>query len=314
MKRILGDYGNKNADKLFVCVGSLHGNEPAGWKALEIVFRQLEKHNIELQGRFVGITGNLTALKEKKRLVDHDLNRLWSAEKVDYANEFPLEHVEHKELLEIHKVYEEIGFDAYAEKYFLDLHTTSAENGIFLIIKEMSKVQHIANNLNVPVLLGLDNQLKDTTVPYMTDLGFLAMGFESGQHDNPESIDNHVTVIWRMLVLIGMVNADDIPKSFLENDQLDHFTNSIPSHMNVDYRHHVTPEDDFTMIPGFKNFDPIEEGQLLAYDKNGEIRADRHGFVLMPLYQKEGKDGFFLTSAISDLTRHIQGGDRMGSF
>ncbi|MGB0521571.1 MAG: hypothetical protein ACPGJS_01365 [Flammeovirgaceae bacterium] len=311
MKRILGDFGNKNADKLFVCVGSLHGNEPAGWKALKIIFQQLEEHQIQLNGRFIGITGNLTALKENKRLVDHDLNRLWSAEKVSNAQEFPLEKVEHQELVEIHEVYDEIGFERYTEKYFLDLHTTSAENGIFLIVKEISKVQHIANSLKVPVLLGLENQLHDTTVPYMTDLGFLAMGFESGQHDNPHSITNNVTVLWRMLVAIGMLDQEAIPASFLENYYLDHFTNSIPSHMNVDYRHHVTPEDDFAMIPGFKNFDPIEKGQLLAYDKNGEIRANNHGFVLMPLYQKEGKDGFFLTSEITDLSRHITGGDRI---
>jgi succinylglutamate desuccinylase len=53
------------------------------------------------------------------------------------------------------------------------------------------------------------------------------------------------------------------------------------------------------MEPGFKNLDHARAEQLLARDRNGEIRAPRDGLVLLPLYQKQGEDGFFWGRAVS---------------
>jgi hypothetical protein len=39
---------------------------------------------------------------------------------------------------------------------------------------------------------------------------------------------------------------------------------------------------------------PVRPAQLLAHDVRGEIRADRAGRILLPLYQALGDDGFFL--------------------
>jgi succinylglutamate desuccinylase len=33
---------------------------------------------------------------------------------------------------------------------------------------------------------------------------------------------------------------------------------------------------------------------LLATDKNGDITTPTDGFLLMPLYQKQGEEGFFV--------------------
>ena len=52
------------------------------------------------------------------------------------------------------------------------------------------------------------------------------------------------------------------------------------------------------MAPGFKNL--AREGQLLATDKNGEIRAPKDGLVILPLYQGLGNDGFFWGRAVSE--------------
>jgi succinylglutamate desuccinylase len=52
------------------------------------------------------------------------------------------------------------------------------------------------------------------------------------------------------------------------------------------------------MQPDYKNFQAVEKGELLALDKHGEIRADEDGLILMPLYQKQGDDGFFLVRRI----------------
>jgi succinylglutamate desuccinylase len=48
------------------------------------------------------------------------------------------------------------------------------------------------------------------------------------------------------------------------------------------------------MEPGFKNFQPVRRGRVLAKDRTGEIKASETGLILLPLYQTLGDDGFFL--------------------
>jgi len=43
----------------------------------------------------------------------------------------------------------------------------------------------------------------------------------------------------------------------------------------------------------------VRAGTLLARDKAGEIRAREDGIVVMPLYQGQGEDGFFLGRAVA---------------
>lgn len=64
--------------------------------------------------------------------------------------------------------------------------------------------------------------------------------------------------------------------------------------MEVGYRHVIAPEDGFQMEPGFRNFQPIRRGQVLAKDRSGKIEARETSLILMPLYQTLGDDGFFL--------------------
>src|SRR5690606_19080983 len=72
------------------------------------------------------------------------------------------------------------------------------------------------------------------------------------------------------------------------------------------------PADRFEMLPGFRNFQAVERGELLARDAHGDIRAAERGRVLLPLYQGQGDDGFFLTRdvrplwlAVSAFLRHL---------
>jgi hypothetical protein len=69
--------------------------------------------------------------------------------------------------------------------------------------------------------------------------------------------------------------------------------------LELRHRHPVGPGDAFRMEPGFVNFQPVRTGQLLARDRGGEIRSPSRGRVLMPLYQAQGEDGFFLVREFS---------------
>ena len=48
------------------------------------------------------------------------------------------------------------------------------------------------------------------------------------------------------------------------------------------------------MKPGFRTFDRVWSGQELAQDRHGCIRSPQDGYILMPLYQNQGCDGFFI--------------------
>jgi succinylglutamate desuccinylase len=60
------------------------------------------------------------------------------------------------------------------------------------------------------------------------------------------------------------------------------------------YRHAITAADLFRMKPGFRNFQPVTRGQVVAEDARGEVRMPGSGRILMPLYQEQGEEGFFL--------------------
>ena len=88
---------------------------------------------------------------------------------------------------------------------------------------------------------------------------------------------------------------------------------SLPRVMEVVARHPITAEDRFVMEPGFLNLAQVRNGQLLAHDRNGEIRAPKDGFVVLPLYQGLGEDGFFwgreaspARLRISEALRHMK--------
>jgi succinylglutamate desuccinylase len=63
----------------------------------------------------------------------------------------------------------------------------------------------------------------------------------------------------------------------------------------------------------YNNFDPIAKGEVLAYDKNGPIKSPYGGLILMPLYQKQGDDGFFVIQEITARSKEEAHEDLMAS-
>ena len=52
------------------------------------------------------------------------------------------------------------------------------------------------------------------------------------------------------------------------------------------------------MKPGFANFDPITASQHLGDDILGAVLAERSGRLLLPLYQAQGNDAYFIARPI----------------
>ena len=52
------------------------------------------------------------------------------------------------------------------------------------------------------------------------------------------------------------------------------------------------------MKPGLSSFRPVHAGEVLASSSSGPIKAPQAGLLLMPLYQDQGEDGFFLVREV----------------
>jgi len=76
-------------------------------------------------------------------------------------------------------------------------------------------------------------------------------------------------------------------------------TKGLPQAVEVRHRHGLRDDDGFEMLPGFVSFQTISEGDLLGRNDRGELRAPEGGGILMPLYQRQGNDGFFVIRKFS---------------
>ncbi len=298
VNRILGRYTNRKRGPLFIAVAAIHGNELAGIHALNRVFEYLEKERPAFKGEIAGITGNLQAVRENKRFVDVDLNRQWYPENILRIQGTPRsalkgsEDLEQKELMILFERLKK--HTPYAPIILIDFHTTSAEGGTFSISNANQESLKIATHLGVPVIKGIEGTVSGTTLHYFRDLGLCAFGFEAGQHVEPASIDRMEAAIWLTLERIGCMKKADIPHYDLHWKILHDLGKGIPDIVSFSYRHPVKNEDDFVMNPGYQNFQTIQKGEVLAADKKGPITAKEDGMILMPLYQKQGEDGFFI--------------------
>ena len=296
--RIIGRARGDQPGPTLITVGAIHGNEPAGFHAIRRVVESLGSGaRSRLRGEFAGITGNRSALALGERFVDEDLNRRWNGHRLEEVRRNPCRSSEDHERAEIAEAVDEI-CNERTPTYLLDLHTTSGPGPSFVVLEDRLANRALAFALPVPVVLGLEEEIEGTLTHYLSEKGLVAISFESGQHEEPKSIDRAEAAIWITLATVGCLPDDDervISARALLSEAFDH----LPAVVDVRYRHAITPDDEFRMLPGFVSFQRIRRGQHLANDRRGPILAPNDGLILMPLYQKKGEDGFFLIRRVS---------------
>jgi succinylglutamate desuccinylase len=282
-----------------IILGGIHGNEPAGVLAAQRVWRRMQKRGAVLRGEVVLLRGNIRALEQRVRYIDADLNRAWTAENIRAAETKAgtsevSELVEQRELLTLIK---EVVGHARGEIYFVDLHTTSAHGKPFATIGDTLRNRRFALAFPLTIVLGLEEQIDGTLLEYINNLGAITMGVEAGQHESMTSVDNHEAVIWIAAAATGNFGREDLPELTQSRSLLKRASGGSKV-VEVRYRHAITPEDHFKMEPGFKNFQTVRRGKLLARQRAHEIKASETGLILMPLYQALGDDGFFLVREV----------------
>ena len=289
-EHLIGEFIGDRAGATLIVVGSVHGNEPGGAIALQKIARKLENFSGDLRGRVYFLAGNTRALRRGVRFINSDLNRHWTAENLSKSEPEYAEDLEMRELL---AGFEKILSSAKDEVFALDLHSTSAEGLPFATVGDTLRNRRFAQKFPVTILLGIEEQLDGTMLEYLNNLGAVTFGFEGGQHDSSQTARNHESLVWLALCYSGILKKEDVPDFEKHRENLS-FASGRKRILEVRHREAIKPEDEFEMNPGFENFDLVKHGQILAKNKRGEIKAEESGLILMPLYQKQGEDGFFI--------------------
>jgi len=315
--RRIGDVGRPDGGPLLVAVGGVHGNEPAGVLALERAFATIAERSVRVRGRFIGLAGNVGALNQGLRYQDLDLNRAFTPERVEAlsrpllrppedavsaeASLDPRPPAEDEEQRELMRELSD-AFSAHeGPVYCIDLHTTSGAGAPFATLGDTLRNRDFALRFPVIKLLGIEEQIDGALLEWVNRLGHITLGFEAGQHDDPGSIDRHEAFVWQALEHAGLIDAADVPDRDLHRARLEQASRGRPQFIEIRVRHPVQSNDGFRMEPGWSHFQPVSQGTLLARDDRGPIVASESGYLMMPLYQGQGSDGFFIARPVRPL-------------
>lgn len=275
-----------------VVLSGLHGNEPAGVLAVEKFVDNLKKVN----GEFISIIGHIKALSLDKRFIKKDLNRIWDEETISRVRKTDANNIicpEEREQKEILRVLDDILKDTSKSYIFFDIHTTSAEGPAFTFIEDEEKSKKLVFDLHVPNLLGLEAKVNGTFINYINSLGHKIIAYEAGQNKPLSSVDNALAFLWIMAKNVGLINDSQIDINHWQK-VLKKSCHGLPQYLRIVYRHRITSDDNFVMQKGYKTFQKIKEGEILAKDAKGAVKAPISGRILFPLYQGQGNDGFFI--------------------
>ena len=305
LERVLGTVstGERGGPLVLVTVG-IHGNEPAGLHAMRRVLRDLDRQQVPLDGRLAAFVGNRAGLARNVRYVDEDMNRLWSRGRVDSLRRCDpasdsVERAEQRELLDL--LESELSAAAGGVTH-LDLHSTSGHGPPFTVVAGPASSRAAAERLGVPTLLGLEPLIAGTLIEYVGALGHSALVLEGGQNDAAATVDHHESAVWTTLCGAGVIAERAVPGGLARHrDRLAAAAAGLAAAIEVAYVHRLEPGEEFVMRAGFQNFDRVARGALLAHAGPGlarEVRAPSDGILLMPRYQGQGLDGFFLGRAL----------------
>ncbi len=311
--RVVGDVPGPT----LIAVAGIHGNERAGVSAARRVLATLTRRHGRVRGEVVALAGNVGAMRFGVRYRERDMNRVWTKERIADVEARarsggPLD-AEDEEQLELLGAIRAAIKRARGPVHLIDLHTTSAHGLPFVLFGDTLRQRKFTSAFPLPLVIGLEEQLDGTLTSFFTTQGLATCAVEGGQHDDPGSVDNLEAVLLLGAESAGVFGPGALTETTAAYALLERRRGDLPRVMEVVSRRAITAADEFVMEPGFLNLARARAGQLLAHDRSGPIRASKDGFVILPLYQGQGADGFFwgreLTPArmrLSEALRHMK--------
>ncbi|MBQ0787930.1 MAG: succinylglutamate desuccinylase/aspartoacylase family protein [Oceanihabitans sp.] len=295
--RVIGKIQGTKQGPTVVFFAGIHGNEKAGVTALKTMFNTFIEDDIK--GTVFGILGNLKALEKNQRYLDEDLNRLWTSDRLNNLMHKVNLNSEEKEQKELFVLLTRLIADNTGPFYFIDFHTTSSKTLPFITINDALINRKFSKQFPVPIVLGIEEYLDGPLLSYINALGYVSLGFESGQHTGKEAIVNCISFIHLTLIFSdALATKKDLEyKEYYK--QLKSGSNNLAEIFEIIDLYRIQEEEDFKMKPGFKSFEDIKKKMVLATSNSVPVLSKYNAKLFMPLYQKKGKEGFFIIKRIA---------------
>ena len=296
--RVIDHIQVKKGGPTVVFFGGVHGNETAGVFALKDVFEEIRFKKIPVNGEVYAISGNLGALESKQRFQHEDLNRIWFQERIErIVHSREIKHSEEEELSQLFRMLHNILDTGTPPFYFMDLHTTSSDTSPFMVLNDSLLNRKYASNYPLPIILGIEEYLKGALLSYINELGYVSLGFESGQHDDDKAVESCIEFIRYSLTLTQSVNVSEEKRQQLKGVIADS-GNAPHRFYEIYHQHDIGSKNNFKMLPGFINFQVIPKGVSLAVVDGVQLKATKKRQIFMPLYQDQGNEGFYFIRPI----------------
>lgn len=154
-----------------------------------------------------------------------------------------------------------------------------------------------AHHFPTHIIKGFSDIVEGCIDHYESRVGLTGFVFEAGQHEDKKSVDHHEAMIWLVLQRACELNLNKLDEQLQSVSELKNRRASRKV-FKIIHRHGIDEDVHFTMQPGFVNFQKIHEGELLASENGKPIYSRWDAHIFMPLYQKQGNDGFFVLDEV----------------
>lgn len=302
LDRIIGQYTQHIEGPQLLVFAGIHGNEPSGIFALKNVFNKLNKDGIPIRGSLIGIAGNLPALDKSTRYCDENLNRIFLQERIEKVKNpaAPL-NVEEKELKTLVDLVDKITENA-SDVFFVDCHSTSAQSEPYISMNAgFPETYAFVKGLPVKTVIGVEREIKGCLPEYYNKKGFHGFTFEAGQNEALATIHNQEAIIWLSLVKAGCLDPQCTAHVAQSEEILSSNVKEGPRYFSFVSSYVIQEGENFKMEPDYVNLQEVMKGQLLAHSDGKPVYAPTNGHLLMPLYQKQGRHGYFFVKEIDEL-------------
>ncbi len=282
------DWKESQCHLLTIC--ATHGDEIGSLPSALKFFKKFTEKNTTFKGKWTLIWGNPQASQVRQRFIEKDLNRLYG--KLDHTS------LESKRASEIAPIIKTAHF-------FVDFHQTIIPTLVpFYCARDYKKSYHLARALGgitnlflSPKFLQEDqrNNFKNhpeikTQNDFATWHGIPSLTVEIGIKGFNRSSELMACHLFEKLI-----NIASHCFNFSEDNTLENFAMQNPSLsiFKCVYKQ-IFDDPEMSLNSGFKNFSPIQEGEIIGYkDRNKKfaLLAPQNGVIIFPKYPQRDEQG-----------------------
>ncbi len=260
---IIGD----KSDLVSIVLVGVHGNEKCGITALENILPDLKIY----RGKVFFIYANPEAISKNVRYTETNLNRMFKPDNLISDSDKQSYEYDRAQFLKTYLDQAEALLDVHASFTPASQRFAICENNAVGII------EYLPVNL---IVSGFDEIEPGGTDYYMNNQGKIGICVECGYLDDPTSTEVAESSIINFLKARGHLD-NNLPVSAQEHVR-----------MNTLY---LSQTNSFTLSQDFADFSRLTAGELIGYDGEQEIRAEKDCFILFARHTtKTGEEAFLL--------------------